>query len=537
MGASRQWASAALVAALICAGAALADGSSSNAPAQSASAPALNPCPSGPSAPVALGMAEWNGWGRDLANSRYQPEPALRAKDVSKLVLRWAYALDGSPSDGQPIVVGGRVFLASSSGRVYSLDARSGCNYWTFMAAAGVDPAMIVGDLGEPKLVKSKWHPWHRWHDRWHRWRRGRGMNAHIAVIEPPSALYFGDDAGTVYALDAETGALLWKVAAGAGLHARVSGSPALSGDSLFVPLTSTDGTRGAVVSMDIATGAVRWETEISRHLIRSDGGTEIAATPTVDTRRGALYIAAGAAGAIVALDLADGKPRWVGARPKKEISPGHGGAAPADGTRLPSSSPPILQTLADNKQILLSATSSGIFYALDPDRDGALLWRTDVVPGAGRIVWSHAADHRNVYVAFANLNPPPGNAAGDGLAALSMATGKIRWLKPLVRPDCSPAGPACAPAVARAVTVIPGIVFCGSSAGHLRAYSTIDGQKMWDYDTAGDYQTQNANRVRGASRGVSGAAVVGGMVYVNSAYHDGQGASGVLLAFSLAEK
>lgn len=530
MGALRQWASAVLLATLI---------GAASAHAQAAAAPSLNPCPSAPSAPVALGMAEWNGWGRDLANSRYQPEPALRAKDVSKLALHWAYALDASASFGQPIVVGGRVFLASSSGRIYSLDAHTGCSYWTFMASAAVDPAMIVGALGQPKLVKHEWHPWHRWNRRFRRWRRGRGMNAHIAVIEPPSALYFGDAAGDVYALDAETGALLWKVAADAGLHAEVSGPPALSGTSLFVPLTSTDGTHGAVVALDIANGTIRWTTEITRSLIRSSGGTGIAATPTVDTRRGVLYISAGAAGAIVALDLSDGKPRWVGARPRKQISPGHGAAAvqTAHVERRPNASPPILQTLPNDRQILLSATSTGIFYALDPDRDGALLWRTDVVPGAGRIAWAHAADHRNVYVAFEKLDPQPGAAAGGGLAALGMASGKIRWLKPFVRPACAPAGPACPPAMARAVTVIPGIVFCGSSAGHLRAYSTIDGRKMWDYDTARAFQTENADQVHGASLGVSGAAVVGGIVYVNSAYHDGRGSSGVLLAFSLAGK
>ena len=55
---------------------------------------ALGDCPS-PSGPVALGSVQWNGWGRGLDNTRYQPEPAIRASDVAKLALKWAY---GYPS-------------------------------------------------------------------------------------------------------------------------------------------------------------------------------------------------------------------------------------------------------------------------------------------------------------------------------------------------------------------------------------------------------------------------------------------------------
>jgi len=43
-----------------------------------------NPCPSAAGA-VALGSAQWNGWGRDLDNTRYQPEPAIRASDWPSL--------------------------------------------------------------------------------------------------------------------------------------------------------------------------------------------------------------------------------------------------------------------------------------------------------------------------------------------------------------------------------------------------------------------------------------------------------------------
>src|SRR5580693_8596763 len=85
-----------------------------------------NACP-GPAGPVALGSAQWNGWGRDLDNTRYQPEPAIRAADVPKLAVKWAFGYQSGTEFGQPTVVDERLFVTSSSGRIYSLDAKSGC--------------------------------------------------------------------------------------------------------------------------------------------------------------------------------------------------------------------------------------------------------------------------------------------------------------------------------------------------------------------------------------------------------------------------
>jgi glucose dehydrogenase len=98
--------------------------------------PEKNMCPNR-AEPVALGTALWNGWGRDLDNSRYQPEPAIRASDVGKLALKWSFGYQGGGEFAQPTVVDGRLFIAGASGRIYSLDAKSGCTYWTFDAPGG----------------------------------------------------------------------------------------------------------------------------------------------------------------------------------------------------------------------------------------------------------------------------------------------------------------------------------------------------------------------------------------------------------------
>ncbi len=80
--------------------------------------------------------------GHDVENTRYQSEPALRATDVPKLALKWAFGYPGTSVSGQPTIVDGRVFVASAAGRVYALDAKTGCTYWTYDAQAGVRTAI-----------------------------------------------------------------------------------------------------------------------------------------------------------------------------------------------------------------------------------------------------------------------------------------------------------------------------------------------------------------------------------------------------------
>jgi polyvinyl alcohol dehydrogenase (cytochrome) len=85
-------------------------------------------------------------------------------------------------------------------------------------------------------------------------------------------------------------------------------------------------------------------------------------------------------------------------------------------------------------------------------------------------------------------------------------------------------------------VTVIPGVLFFGSTAGIVYAYSTDDGKAVWQFDTAREFDTVNGVRATGGSIGSAGAAVANGMLFVPSGYSElGNGARGnVLLAFGV---
>ncbi len=516
-----------------------------------------------PAAPLALGSAQWNGWGHDVENTRYQPEPALRDTDIPKLGIKWAFGYQGSAVAGQPTVVDGRLFVLSSAGRVYSLDAKTGCSYWTFDAAAGARTGIVIGEFAPPRNMApapstATATSRRKVHGKKTRTKLG---NAHTDILKAPSAAVFGDDSGAVYALDAQKGTLLWKTQVESHPLARIVGTPALYHSRLYVVVASTEQSaasdtayacctfRGSVAALDMATGRVLWKTFAIAEEPRPSGkstagiqqfgpaGAAMSGAATVDIKRNLVYV--GTAGsltsatqpltdAVIAVDMTDGQVRWA-----KQFAR-HDTAGAAD-----FASSPILRTLADGKQIILAAQKSGIVYALDPDHGGDVLWQTKVteegIPSG--IEWGPAADHRRLYIALSGLAAEPDNTSG-GLAALDMKTGAKRWYAAAPTPACAWGAQACAHAQAQAVTVIPGAAFVGAMDGHLRAYSTIDGKVMWDYDTAKDFPTVNGIKGSGGSLDQGGATIVNGVVYINSGYGQRYGQPGnVLLAFSVDGK
>ena len=109
-----------------------------------------NRCASKPIGALLTGPA-WNGWGVDAGNTRFQPAAAagLTADQVPKLKLKWAFGFpNGTSAYGQPTIAGGRVFVGSDNGFVYSLDAATGCVYWSFQSSGGVRTAISLGRAG-----------------------------------------------------------------------------------------------------------------------------------------------------------------------------------------------------------------------------------------------------------------------------------------------------------------------------------------------------------------------------------------------------
>jgi polyvinyl alcohol dehydrogenase (cytochrome) len=417
-----------------------------------------------------------------------------------------------------------------------------------------------------------------------------------VGPIGAAWAVYFGDLEGHAYAVNAANGTVVWKTRIDTHPAAKITGAPTLAGGRLYVPASSSeeglaaDGKyacctfRGSLSALDAATGAVIWksytipeEPKPTRKnklgvQLTAPSGAAVWSSPAVDLERGMVFVttgdsysdpAAATSDAFVAFDLKSGKLLW-----SRQITAGDAFTVDCDfpeAVRVNCPTPsgpdhdfgtsPILVTLAGGRRVLIAGQKSGVVSAIDPDRQGAILWQRKIGKGGrlGGIQWGIAADRQHVYAAVSDVEitgPPPGGEggrpsifgvplmlspkAGGGLYALDVATGEIAWHTP--HPGCGTT-PGCSPAQSAATTVIPGVVLSGGLDGHLRAYDTKDGRVIWDTDTARPFQTVNGGDAKGGSLDGSGPVVVNGTVYVNSGYFfAGHTPGNVLLAFSIRQ-
>jgi polyvinyl alcohol dehydrogenase (cytochrome) len=493
-----------------------------------------------------LGGPGWNGWGNGLDNNRFQSAAAagLTAATVPGLKLKWAFGYpDGTSAFGQPTAVAGRIFVGTDTGFVYSLDADTGCVYWSFQSKAGVRNAMTLGPI-----------------------RSAPGSSTKYAV-------FFGDLKANAYAIDAQTGKQIWTTRVESNFTTRVTAAPALYAGRLYVPVSAWEGFSarvvdypcckavGSVSALDANTGKVLWKTYTIARRPRpthrnskgvqqwGPAGVPVWNTPTVDPKRHALYVGTGDAStypapatsdAILALAVDTGKVLWsrqiyhddsflVGCSGGPTMTEN---CPKVQGPDWDVPMSPMLKDLQDGRSVLVFGTKPGDIVALNPDDHGAQLWRVDVLgdeiagdrkldPTRGNRgpLWGGAIDGQ---FAFFGLN-------AGGVASMRIADGHRQWYTPLNSTSKARVTHSAA------ATAIPGVVFVGGSDGKLWALSSADGHSLWSFDTAHDFDTVNKVPAHGGSISAPGATVANGMLFIGSGYAvvaDNPG--NVLLAFSL---
>ncbi|HUF74445.1 MAG TPA: PQQ-binding-like beta-propeller repeat protein [Gammaproteobacteria bacterium] len=499
------------------------------------------------------GRPVWQGWsGSGLANHRYQSweRAEISASDVGRLDVKWAFGFPGDiRANSPPTIAGGRLFLGSLGGGVYSLDAETGCVHWFLDVGASVRSPMTMAFIeheGETREV-----------------------------------VFFGDGTANVYAVDSATGEIIWRTEVDDFPVAHVAGSTVYHDGKVFVGVGSgEEGAaaspdyaccrfRGSLLALDAATGAMLWKTYMvdeptprDRNAVGTQlwgpSGAPIWSSPAVDPERNTVYVTTGnnysnpasaMSDAFVAVDVDSGRILW-----SRQTTEGDAWTAACrleDKTNCADltapdfdfAASPILVDRPDGGSLLIAGQKSGVVHALDPDREGAIVWQQRVALGGsmGGVQWGSATDGERLYVAISDVRRIPVQHSwateadpeiGGGVIALDLDDGQAVWYTPPLpcgdRPRCSPAQPG-------AVTVIDGVAFAGSMTGHLRAYSTDDGRVLYEFDSVRSYDTVNGVPASGGAIDGAGPTIANGILYLNSGYPNGGGMPGnVLIALSV---
>lgn len=288
--------------------------------------------------------------------------------------------------------------------------------------------------------------------------------------------VYFGDDDGEFYALDAETGERQWVFDGPWGVQSTAT----ISGDELYYGDTD-----GNMFARDVATGAESWKV---------DFGTSTAAdmvySPTLVD--GTLYFG-NHNDRLLAIDAEDGSTEWIFGIGDRRVAEapayhdgtvfvgGDGGAGPdgavyavdaqtgqAEWEHTTEGSGIVTQPVVAHDRVYVGASRFDTSVIALNASDGSLAWETETDQGP-HARGGLAVAGCTVYV----------TEDGGQLYALDASDGSERWSTLLANEIFT------APAVAN------GAVYVGDKSGQFHALRADNGVRLWSESLDGEIRTQ----------------------------------------------
>jgi polyvinyl alcohol dehydrogenase (cytochrome) len=404
---------------------------------------------------AASDVDEWTMLGQDLSSTfNNTGEKVLSVETVARLREAWRHEARGTITGG-PAVKAGVVYTLSSGG-VAAFRAADGALLWENTEVAGTSSPAISDGM-----------------------------------------LFLNDADAVVHALDAATGAEIWRAVVDPHRFASGFSSPVVferyvivgsaSGEEGAVATGATF--RGSVVAFDRDTGAEIW-----RHYTVEPPGNGVAVwasvsidpeTRTVFAATGNNYTeeATGESDAIFALDLDTGALVWLTQLTEGDVF-----------TILNPQSPdtdfgtnPILFTAeigGERRRLVGAGQKAGVFWALDRDT-GEVLWSRAVSPGSallGGMLNNGAFDGEHVIVAGNHCRDAAGQAttgicnvatSTTLLAALDPSDGHSVWERELRSWVWAP------------VTIANGVGYVAVDQS-VEAFDVATGELLFEFATAG---------------------------------------------------
>ena len=475
-------------------------------------------------------------FGVDDRNTRHvtAAQSGLHSADLAHLEVAWVLGFPGTTDlRSQGVIVGQTLFYAAGqTGYVLAIDTRAGCAKWAYRAGPGVRTSISYGPLG----------------------------------AKGPKALIFGDVTGQVHAVDAATGKLIWKADGRHDPTAMLTGAPILHGDRIIVPVSALDVARamspgfecckahGAVVALDAVTGRQLWVAHTMADAapngrknsagttMYGPSGAPIWSSPTLDDRRGLIFIGTGentsapatrTSDSIWAIELATGKTRWNFQGLENDIynMACDGRRGPGGGPNCPDPKESVIKDYdfgasmvlgsgPGGREVVMGGQKSGDVWALDADT-GKLAWHTRFGTGSalGGVHWGMASDGARLFVPIAHVEP--------GLNAIDIATGKLAWHW-ASDTGCPTAGhafgaPASACAWLNGLSAAPlavdTAVIAAALDGKVRVFDAATGKLLASYDTARAFDSPNGVPTHGGSIDAHSVFAGDGALFIGSGY------------------
>jgi len=323
---------------------------------------------------LAIGAGEnWDNPGGDWAESHFSRLTDITPANVDRLGLAWEYDLGTARvQEATPVVIDGVMYTSGNLGRVYALDAATGRELWAFTPEV---------DMQSNRVACCD--------------QANRGVAVHDGRV------YVGALDGWLYALDAATGAVAWKVDTITDRNRGYTstGAPEIAGNLVIIGNAGSEyDVRGYVTAYDVATGKEAWRfwtiprdpalgpqenAALEKALATWDpqsrwdigGGGTVWDAITYDPVFDQVIIGTGNGGpyplatrspkggdnlylnSLVALDRATGEMKW------------HFQETPQDSWDLTATQPMVLAEMeieGENRPVILHTPKNGFFFVVD---------------------------------------------------------------------------------------------------------------------------------------------------------------------------
>ena len=427
----------------------------------------------------------------DVRHTGYQPDTTITAANADS--LKPVVSLNpGSNSKldsifAQPIASRGRVYVGDWDGYEYAFNKSGHVDWRTYLGRtvapnqpSGCQPPK-AGVSSTPTIVSMRLHG----HVRQVMFVGGGGPQHPMQNTGP---VYF-------YALDAQTGHIVWKHQIGTAPQQYVWSSPTYYRGSVYFGIASFGDcpeVQGKVVKLNARSG--KRQAVFNTVPNRCRGGA-VWSSPTIDPRTGAIYVTTGngvLTGSIQRCTNARLKYAWsilkLAGSNLRLIDHWQVPASQRDNTfDSDFGTTPTLFTDTSGRRLVGASNKNGLYYAWDrSDLAAGPVWDRRVAvggacPQCGKAAISPAAfDGRHLFIAGGILQLNDGTKVGGNVQEVDPATGQRIWIHTF------PTGPKPPPSVLGAVTATASTVVVGS-ARNLVVLDKTSGDAVYTFTAPAD--------------------------------------------------